>query len=83
MIRRQIQLTKQQDDALREMAETRGVSIAEIVRQSVARYVVDHGAKNDDRLTRAMELIGKFSTGVRDLAANHDRYLSLVEENSK
>ena len=76
MIRTQIQLTDEQYNSLREHARDRGVSMAEIIREGVQLYLRQSNfASMEVRKRRALEVCGKFRSGLGDLAEEHDRYL--------
>lgn len=73
MIRTQVQLTKEQAKALKQLAARRGVSMAELVREGVDR-VLD----TDDyevRWRRALSVIGKFRGDGANVSEEHDKYL--------
>lgn len=77
MVRTQIQLTEEQVKALRKIAITSHLSVAELIRRAVdtmikSRVTVDP----DERLKRALEIVGKFSSGKRDISRKHDAYLA-------
>jgi hypothetical protein len=76
MVRTQIQLTKEQSSALKKMALSRHLSIAELIRQAVDT-MIKSGAVIDieERRKRAIDAAGKFSSGLRDLSTEHDKYL--------
>jgi Ribbon-helix-helix protein, copG family len=77
MVRTQIQLTEEQAAKLKELSSSRHVSIAEIIRQAVDLAVKSSGGDSVDRQReRAAEAAGKFHSGVKDLSAQHDRYLA-------
>lgn len=76
MVRTQIQLTEEQAAALRELAAREGKSMAEVIRCSLDEHlraagVVGRAAAEQ----RARAAIGRFSSGLGDLAREHDRYL--------
>lgn len=77
MIRRQIGFTEQQATALQRAAQELGVSLSELVRQSVDAYL---GARTGpDRATlraRARATVGAFSGVEADVARRHDDYLA-------
>ena len=76
MIRTQIQLTEEQLRSLKALAREEERSVADLVRQSVAEYLVRRPAVDRAELTRrARGLIGRYRSGVPDLAEDHDRYL--------
>lgn len=49
-VRTQIYLEEEQHKALKRAAEARSVSMAQVVREAVAAYVVDEGAEGPDPL---------------------------------
>jgi len=77
MIRTQIQLTEAQSGALRQLALTRRVSIAELIRQSVDRLIAEseHPAAAE-RWDRSLAAAGRLRSIEGDLAVEHDRYLA-------
>jgi 16S rRNA U516 pseudouridylate synthase RsuA-like enzyme len=78
MIRTQVQLTEGQMRDLRRMAEKEGVSVAEIVRRSVDRYIrTTQGLTDEERRQRALSFAGRFRdpARARDVAERHDDYL--------
>jgi Ribbon-helix-helix domain len=79
MVRTQIQLTEEQYKRLKAMSHQQGISIAEIVRQSVDEYTkrreTDH-VDPDERRRRAMAVAGRFNSGLSDISVNHDEYLA-------
>jgi hypothetical protein len=73
VIRTQVSLTNEQMAALKREARKRGVSIAAIVRKAVDTEL---GAKDrDERIRRALEVMGKYESGHTDISENHDLYL--------
>lgn len=76
MIRTQIQLTEEQSQTLKEMAQERGVSMAELIRQSIENFI---RARNqltlEEKRRRALSIVGIAASGVTDLGVNHDDYL--------
>jgi len=77
MVRTQIQLTEDQAEALKKIAQSRHLSVAELIRKAVdtiikSSTVVD----SEERHKRAMEIVGRFSSGKRDISKKHDLYLT-------
>jgi hypothetical protein len=68
----QIYLKPAQDQALRALAEREGVSLAELIRRSIDRYLAELPQEDDP----AMDLIGLGRSGRGNLSTNHDRYLT-------
>jgi len=77
MIRTQIQLTEHQAHALKETAARRGVSMAELIRQSIDQLLGKEGdlSQTDLRL-RAASVAGRFRSGRTDVSIHHDEYLA-------
>ena len=76
MVRTQIQLTEAESEALKNEARRRGVSVAELIRQSVDRFLAQHDggtAQAAGRLS-ALEVVGRFHSGLTDVSARHDDY---------
>jgi predicted DNA-binding protein len=77
MIRTQIQLTEEQSHALKSLASRRGVSVAELIRQSVDSFIRSSAGLGDqERRQRAIAAAGKFRSGQDDIAVKHDHYLA-------
>jgi predicted Ser/Thr protein kinase len=76
MVRTQIQLSEDQAKAIKKIASAQGVSVAEMIRRAVDR-IISAGPAADPREQhkRALEIVGKFKSGKRDVSKNHDRYL--------
>ncbi len=74
VIRTQIQLTEEQLDALRRLSAGRGVSIAALIREAVARALDDDGPERDWEL--ALSVVGKYRDrdGATDVSTNVDEY---------
>ncbi len=76
MIRTQIQLTEEQLTTLRGLARQEERSVADLVRQSIAEYLVRQPrVDRAERVRRARSLIGRYRSDCPDLAAHHDRHL--------
>jgi len=77
VIRTQIQLTEDQANALKLMAAKEGVSMAELIRISIDRFLRDTGREAaPDQVILAREAAGKYGCALGDLAENHDRYFA-------
>jgi len=77
MVRTQIQLTEDQAKALKEIAQSRHLSVAELIRKAVDTVIKSNTVVNaEERHKRAMEIVGKFSSGKRDVSKKHDLYLT-------
>ena len=76
MVRTQIQLTEAQNRTLKRLAVERGVSMAELIRQSVDLFVRSSGVVDDQQQRmRALTASGRFHSGRSDIATKHDEYL--------
>jgi hypothetical protein len=77
MIRTQIQLTEDQARTLKALAAERQSSVAELIRQSVDRFILDVvGISTDERHRRAAAAVGRYSSGRADVSADHDAHLA-------
>ena len=76
MVRTQIQLTEEQVKALKKIALFRHLSIAEIIRQAVDTVIRTNTMVDiEERRKRAIDIVGRFSSGKRDISRKHDTYL--------
>jgi hypothetical protein len=76
MIRTQIQLTEAQSARLRAVAASRGVSMAELIRQGVETLLASSSEKSpDETYRRAREAAGKHRSRQHDVSQRHDQYL--------
>jgi predicted transcriptional regulator len=87
MIRTMVQLTEEQMKALKELAKARKTSVARLVRESVAQYVVatNKEADREEKRRRALEFIEQMKKepfhdkdGATDVSVNHDKYLAEI-----
>ncbi len=79
MVRTQIQLTEKQYKLLKAMSHKQGISIAEIIRQSVDEYTRQQKTEHVDaqeRRRRIMEVAGRYASSLTDVSVNHDEYLA-------
>lgn len=75
MVRTQIQLTEEQIVLLKKIAATQHVSIAQLIREAVDNLVKLSAIDNIlERRKRAVEVAGKFHSGLHDLSSRHDDY---------
>ena len=76
MIRTQVQLTETQARALRTQARLEDRSMADLVRESVSEYLARrHVVDRGEVARRALALAGRYRSGCRDLAEDHDAHL--------
>ncbi len=79
MVRTQIQLTEEQSRALKKMASSRHLSIAELVRQGVDVVLRSNvGIDASEKRKRALAMVGKYRSGKRDISKEHDKHLAEV-----
>jgi len=77
MIRTQIQLTEDQAKTLKRISASQHLSIAELIRRAIDTMIKTNPAADpEERLKRALEIVGKFRSGKRDISKKHDVYLS-------
>lgn len=77
MVRTQIQLSERQAAALKKLAAARHVSIAELIRRAVDTMIRSGALIDaDEKKRRAIDAVGRFRSGKRDISHKHDDYLS-------
>jgi hypothetical protein len=77
MVRTQIQLTEEQAAALRAMSAARQLSMAELIRISIDRFVTrEAGSGRGAIVARAKGAVGRFSSGSDDGSSGHDQLLA-------
>ena len=75
MIRTQIQLERQTYEKLKAKSKGSGKSISEIVRQSLDQTI--ESEETDLKWLRALQSMGKFSSGLNNLAEMHDEHMGV------
>ncbi len=76
MVRTQIQLTEEQAKAVKKIASAQGLSVAELIRRAVDNIVNSSTiVDTEERKRRALEIVGRFRSGKRDVSKEHDAYL--------
>ena len=77
MVRTQVQLTQKQLQALRQLSQSTGRSVADLIRQGVEIYVGSRQQPSpEERIERALQVAGRFSSGSADGSLEHDRHLA-------
>ena len=76
MLRTQIQLKEEQMEWLRSRARTRGISVSQLIRESIKFYQTHEEHLPADRKRKALEAVGRFSSGTSDVSERHDDYLA-------
>jgi len=77
MIRAQVRFTEKQWQALKRIAASRHVSVAELVRQSVDQLLNAPENRRFDEFRRlSIEIIGKYQSGSINISTDHDKYLA-------
>ena len=76
MLRTQIQLKEEQMEWLRSKARTKGISVSQLIRESIKFYQTHEEHLPEDRKKKALEAVGRFSSGTSDVSERHDDYLA-------
>ena len=76
MLRTQIQLQEEQMEWLRFKARARGISVSRLIRESIKFYRTHEEHLPNDRKIKALEAVGRFSSGTSDISERHDDYLA-------
>ena len=75
MVRTQIRLTPEQARAIKGPAAERGVSMAEVVRESIDAFLGTQTTPSAEELRqRARRIVGVVAHGPTDISARHDDY---------
>ena len=75
----QVYLEREQDEAVRALAERQEISIAELIRRSVDRYLTELPVEDDP----AMGIVELVDAGPEDASERHDEYITrLLQEES-
>lgn len=80
MVRKMIQLSEAQAQKLERRAKLEGVSMSELVRQGID-IVLETPSRKEELRRRAANAIGFASSGDRDVARRHDKYLAEIYAN--
>ena len=75
MLRTQIQLKEEQMEWLRFKASARGISVSQLIRESIKFYRAHEEQLPKDRKRKALEAVGRFSSDTSDVSMRHDDYL--------
>ena len=73
MIRTQIQFQKKTYESLKTKSKETGKSISEIVRRSLDQTI--ESQETELKWHRALQSMGKFSSGLSNLAEKHDEHM--------
>ena len=77
MVRTQVQLPEEKLAELRRRAAEEGVSVSELVRRGVDRVLGEKQQPDRAELyRRALEVAGKYHSGLPDIGERHDDYLA-------
>ena len=76
MIRTQVQLEESQVQWLRATARDTGVSMSQLVRDSISFF--QKQKINPENRKKALQAVGRFASGKSDVARNHDKYLTEI-----
>ena len=77
MVRTQIQLTEEQAQRLKSLAAKRGKSMAALIRIGVDQLLNNTSLiDTEEQRRRAIAAAGKYHSGQKDIAVEHDKYLT-------
>ena len=75
MVRMQVQFTEEQSQRLRRVAQSKGVSVAAIVRDAVDAALTGRDEQRE-AWERALAVMGTFSSGGGSVADDHDEWFA-------
>jgi len=77
MKRTQIQLTEKQYRMLKDISAKENTSVAGIIRECINCYSASKCLiSNKEKYNKAINSIGKFKSGEKDISIKHDKYLT-------
>jgi hypothetical protein len=77
MIRTQIQLTANQIRDIKKMAISRQASVSELIRRAVDDLIKSNTRADTEEIKkRALDIVGKYHSGKKDISKKHDVYLA-------
>jgi hypothetical protein len=77
MVRTQIQLTEKQAKALKKLALSRQLPMAELIRQGVDAILISPVVLDaEEKRKRALAVAGRYRSGKRDISREHDKHLA-------
>ena len=76
MIRTQVQIEEGQIEWLRMKARDKGVSVSQMIRESIDHFKINEERLPTEKKARAMQAVGRFSSDCSDISQRHDDYLS-------
>ena len=76
MIRTQVQIKETQIQWLHLKAAERGISVSELIRESIDLYRERETRVQGDKKRRALAAVGRFSSGRTGVSIDHDRHLA-------
>ncbi|MBP1969344.1 hypothetical protein J2Z83_001448 [Virgibacillus natechei] len=83
MKRKQFHMSKEDDKLLKDLAQSKGMSEAEVVREAVQEYAAKNSQQLNPLLEMAKEAEQHTVDSANDLSVNHDRYLREIHENEE
>ena len=76
MVQTQIQLSEENMAALDELKKQRDISLSELTQEAVDNLIRSAPAvSRSERKQRALDIAGRFKSGLGDLSRCHDNYL--------
>lgn len=77
MVTTPVNLTDEELEALRDLAEREGVPVDQVIRRGINAVLgAEAEAEADTRQRRAVAAIGAFHSGRHDVSRRHDEYLA-------
>lgn len=83
MKRKQFHMTIADEKVLKELAKSKGLSEAEIVREALREYAANDSKKTNPLLEMAKEAERGTIDSKGDLSVNHDHYLREIYESEQ
>lgn len=77
MAQTQIELTDEQMTALEKLAKEQNTSLPQLIQDNIKKLITEPAAKyTPAQKQQALDIVGKFKSGLNDLSTNHDKYFA-------
>jgi len=75
MVQTQIELTDEQMTALEKLAQEQNISLPQLIQDNIKKLIAEPAPRyTPEQKQQALDIVGKFRSGLNDLSTNHDKY---------
>lgn len=77
MAQTHIELTDEQITALEKLAKEQNKSLSQLIQDNIEKLIAGSAPRYTPRQKQqALDIVGKFKSGLNDLSTNHDQYFT-------